>query len=400
MHTLKNLLLLTVLASLSLTLFSYSYVDLNLTLINNKAISLLISNLQNIAYYNRSLATFIYLILDIFLFSTFWMILIQIKKTKSNLKQIIMYLLPITLILCLAYPFLSSDIFNYMFDAKIILHYHLNPYTHRALDFPSDDWIRFMRWTHRYSPYGPGWLLLSLFPSILGFGKFIVTLFAFKIYFGIFHILNTLIIYRILTKAKSNEILLGVAFYAFNPLLLIEGVINGHNDVILATSLLAAAYFIVHKNIKLSATFIFLGFLIKYLPLITLPNLFLTSIKKIAFEKHIELNILALLIFTFIISTLPVSVPFISKGATQVQFQPWYLFWTVPYISLLGNKKLMIIAAFLCFGASLRYLPYLYYGDWTHFGTIIYMQTVTILPAVIVTLYFLFRKYLLLNKNV
>jgi hypothetical protein len=287
-----------------------------------------------------------------------------------------------------------------MFDAKIILHYHLNPYTHRALDFPSDDWIRFMRWTHRYSPYGPGWLLLSLFPSILGFGKFIVTLFAFKIYFGIFHILNTLIIYRILTKAKSNEILLGVAFYAFNPLLLIEGVINGHNDVILATSLLAAAYFIVHKNIKLSATFIFLGFLIKYLPLITLPNLFLTSIKKIAFEKHIELNILALLIFTFIISTLPVSVPFISKGATQVQFQPWYLFWTVPYISLLGNKKLMIIAAFLCFGASLRYLPYLYYGDWTHFGTIIYMQTVTILPAVIVTLYFLFRKYLLLNKNV
>lgn len=366
-----------------LVIFSYAHVDLNLTLSQNTTALLFIKNMQALGYYNRPLSTIIFILLIIFLFSFFIVNLILASKKNLTIKYIFTITVLLTAILVFAYPFLSSDIFNYMFDAKIILKYHLNPYTHKALDFPADDWIRFMRWTHRYSPYGPVWLLISIVPSLLGFGKFILTILAFKILVGIFHFANTIIIYRILKKIKSNEVLLGVAFYALNPLFLIEGVVNGHNDVILATSLLLTVYFIVYKKVNLSTFIMAIGFLIKYLPVLTLPGLLLLAIKKISIEKFIILNFIMLLLFTIIVSTFPLTVPFISKGSTQVQFQPWYLFWAIPYISLLGNKKLMLISITLCFGANLRYLPFLYYGEWSQPGTIMFMKIITFIPTII-----------------
>jgi len=67
--------------------------------------------------------------------------------------------------LLFSYPFLSHDLFNYLFDAKIVTFYHQNPYILKALDFPSDPWLRFMHWTHRTYPYGPSFLFLTLVPS-------------------------------------------------------------------------------------------------------------------------------------------------------------------------------------------------------------------------------------------
>lgn len=379
----KILIFFGVLAYFLLTVISYSYVDLNLTLSQNTTALLFIKNMQALGYYNRPLSTIIFILLIIFLFSFFIFNLVLASKNKLTIKYIFTITVLLTAILVFAYPFLSSDIFNYMFDAKILLHYHLSPYTHKALDFPSDDWIRFMRWTHRYSPYGPAWLLLSIFPALLGFGKFILTLLAFKILAAIFHILNTIIIYRILKKIKSHEVLLGVAFYALNPLFLIEGVVNGHNDVILATSLLLTVYFVVYKKVNLSTFIMAIGFLIKYLPVLTLPGLLLIALRKISIEKFIILNFIMLLLFTIFVSTFPLTMPFIPKGSTQVQFQPWYLFWTIPIVALTGNKRLVFISIAICFGAMLRYVPYLYNGDWSQHGTIEFMKVITFLPAII-----------------
>lgn len=379
----KILISFGILAYFLLTVFSYAYVDLNLTLNQNRLALSFISSLQSLGYYNRPLSTIVFILLIIFLFSFFIVNLFLASRNKLTIKYIFTITVLLTVISVFAYPFLSSDVFNYMFDAKILLHYHLSPYTHKALDFPSDDWIRFMRWTHRYSPYGPAWLLLSIFPALLGFGKFILSLLAFKVLAGIFHILNTIIIYRILTKIKSNEILLGVTFYALNPLLLIEGVSNGHNDVVLATSILLTVYFVVYKKVTLSTFIMAIGFLIKYLPVLTLPGLLLIALKKVSIEKFIILNFIMLLLFTIIVSTFPLTVPFISKGSTQVQFQPWYLFWTIPIVALTGNKRLVLISIAICFGAMFRYIPYLYNGDWSHTGTIQFMEVVTFIPAII-----------------
>ncbi len=392
----KILLSLNLLIYGFLTIFSYAYVDLNLTLSQNPLVLKFVGTMQQLGYYHRPQATTVYLIFILAVFSFFIVNLRLFHQSKIGLKYLTIATIASTVILILAYPFLSSDLFNYLFDAKIILKYHLSPYAHKPLDFPQDDWLRFMRWVHRYSPYGPLWLMLSLIPSALGLGKFITSFFTFKIFIASFHLINTFLIYKFLQKIQSKQLLFGTAFYALNPLFLIEGVANAHNDVVLATFLIAAIFFQVSKNNVKSYAALFLGALIKYIPVLNLPWLifYALSKKNQDIQKVIILSFATMTLFTYVFSSFQITVPFVAKGATQVQFQPWYLFWTIPYISLLPKPDIVAIAIAVAIGASLRYLPYLYLGDWSHPGTIPFMQMVTILPAVcVIFLIFLKRSF-------
>ena len=383
-----------------LTIFSYAYTDLNLTLSQNPLVLQFISNMQQMGYFNRPQSSLIYILFIVFAFTLFLCNLGLFLKNKIGLTYLKYSSISNVIILIFAYPFLSSDLFNYIFDAKILITYHLNPYTHEALDFPNDDWIRFMRWTHRYSPYGPLWIVLSCVPAILGFGKFILNFLMFKIFIAIFHLVNTLLIYKILKKTDPKILLFGTAFYTLNPLFLIEGVVNAHNDVLIATFLIFSVYFLIHKKNLHSLSMLVLGFFIKYIPILNLPwLLFIFFSKEKNYKRHIYLCLITLGIFTYVFSTFGPDIPFISKGSTQVQFQPWYLFWTLPFIALIPSMWLIAAAISLSFGATLRYLPNLFYGDWSHIGTIQFMTTVTIIPLVFVLFIAAIVKTLRLGKS-
>lgn len=388
----KLLICANVLLYGALTIFSYAYVDLNLTISQNPLVLKFVAVMQQLGYYKRPEATAIYLFWVICAFLFFVYNLHLFKKSKVGLAYLKASVFINTLILIFAYPFLSSDLFNYLFDAKIILTYHVSPYTHKPLDFPSDDWLRFMRWVHRYSPYGPLWLGFSVIPAALGFGKFILNLIMFKITIALFHLINATIIYKFLKKTNTQQALLGTSFYALNPLFLIEGVANSHNDIVLATFLLATVIFVANKQKLKAYTMLLLGILIKYIPVLLLPWVLAASLGKIDTKKTILLTIASMAIFTFLYSSVKITVPFVSAGSTQVQFQPWYLFWTLPLIAMLPIPGLIAVAIVISAGASLRYLPFLYYGDWSHMGTTSFMQLVTVIPLVLAALLVFFRK--------
>ncbi|OGE12851.1 hypothetical protein A3G14_00920 [Candidatus Curtissbacteria bacterium RIFCSPLOWO2_12_FULL_38_9] len=400
MSRLERILLLTgVILYGLLVVLSYSYVDLNLTLSQNHTVVNFISSMQQLGYYHRPVATLIFVMLIIFTFSIFILNLYLIYKRKIRLKYLVFSTILNTLILIFAYPFLSHDLFNYMFDAKIILNYHANPYTHRPLDFPNDEWLRFMHWVHRYSPYGPLWLGGSLLPASLGFGKFLLNLLTFKVFIGIFHLINSYLIFKILGKIKPDYQLFGTAFYALNPTLLIEGVVNAHNDVVLASFILASIYFLAFNKKILSYAAIISGSLIKYIPILIVGWLFRESTTdKKNIERYIKWSLATMIVFTYLFSSFKISVPFVSAGATQVQFQAWYLFWTIPIIALIPGKNLLILGTAICFGASLRYLPFLYYGDWSHADTIQFMQIVLFLPLTLIAFSVLINKLSFFRK--
>lgn len=379
-----------------LAIYSYSFVDLNLTISQNQTILSFINEMQILGYYNRQLSTLIYILFILTAFSFFILNLFLINKNKLTAKFVFLSTFINFLILILSYPFLSSDIFNYMFDAKIIVNYHLNPYTSKALDFPNDEWIRFMRWVHRYSPYGPLWLGFSTLPYILGFGKFVVTLLFFKIFIGIFHLINAILIYKISQIINKDKAVFITALYALNPLLLIEAASNAHNDVVLATTIILSIYFLTINKSKLSYLSIFVGVLIKYIPLLNLPWLVLASLlkKEINLKKIVYFNLITMSIFTILFSNFRISAPFISSGATQVQFQPWYLFWTLPLAALTGNFILVAISITLSLGALFRYIPFIYFGDWSQPYTIEFMKAVTLAPVILTCFYFLIKNNL------
>lgn len=376
----KKLLTINALIYVFFLCFSYSYVDLNLTLSKSPFILSTINIFQRLGYYNRPAATLIYIFLLVTAFSFYLVNINLFAKAKVGIKYLATTTIVNTSILFFAYPFLSYDVFNYIFDAKILLYYHLSPYTHKALDFPADDWIRFMRWTHRYSPYGPLWLAYSLIPAVLGMGKFILNLLFFKLFIGSFHLINSFLIYKTSQSKKSENPLLPTAFYALNPVFLIEGIANSHNDIVFAVFILSSLYFLGKSKKGHAIIAIIFGALLKYISILNFPWIIIGFFYKLSQKSAVLLNLFTLTVFTIVFSTIKISVPFISSGATQVQFQPWYLFWTIPLVALTGNKRLMLLSIGICFGAMLRYVPYLYNGDWTHSGTIIFMQVVTIAP--------------------
>ena len=207
------------LTSLILVVYSYSQIDLNLTLSSNILYQHFQQILINIGYYNRPFSALIYVVIIFVFFINYGLFSLKWKKILFwDLKTIILFS---SVILLFSYPAFSHDFFNYMFDARIVTKYFANPYVHSALDYPSDLWIRFMHWTHRTYPYGPIWLAATLIPSFLGMGKFVLTLFYFKLMFTFLHLGNIVFISKIVGKINYRYQNLAIILYALNPLVLV-----------------------------------------------------------------------------------------------------------------------------------------------------------------------------------
>jgi len=309
------------------SIYSYSIVDLNLTLFNHKIWDNFRTFIIQIGYFNRGLSTTIFLSGIIILYFLY----LLVKKIKPNPIKLALIIGGVSLI---AYPFLSHDFFNYMFDAKILTFYGRNPYLFRALDFPADGWIRFMHWTHRVYPYGPTFLPITLVPSFLSMGKFIFSLFFFKATFVFFYFLAV----WVTNKIDKNKALI----IATHPLIIIEGLITPHNDLIAMSLGLFGIYLLFNKSNWSRVSFVVSG-LIKYSTLSTI----------ILSRKNNLLNILA-----FIGILVPLFyLTFYSE------IQPWYFLTLFIFVPIFFNiiKKIEFFLAGLLFS----YYPYIMFGNWS-----------------------------------
>jgi len=315
--------------------------------------------LTALGYFNRPASTFVFLVIILLLFTLYFLVLnlVRLKKlTIANVKSLIIISV---VILFFSYPAFSHDLFNYMFDARIMTKYHLNPYTYKALDFPADLWVRFMHWTHRIYPYGPIWLAITLPFSFLGLGKFVITLVNFKLMFALFHLGNIHIISKILEKISPKRVLYGVAFYAFNPLILIESLVSPHNEVVMLFLLLLSIYMIfVKKNLIAGIIFLVASAGVKFVTIVLLP-LFLMSkwFKNLSKVNH-TLNIVLILLIASIILEIYYREPY-----------PWYFILLLGVAALQNDTKINILLTGVSIGTLLRYVPYLYQGSYTTWVT-------------------------------
>src|SRR3989344_7264882 len=138
-----------VLTIIFLFLYSFTQVDLNLTLSQFSLWQITQKFFQQIGYFNRPLSTTFYILIIFLLFGFYFFFLSLASKNKIRKNKIWFLTIVSTIILSFSYNAFSYDLFNYMFDAKIITHYGQNPYLHKALDFSTDPMLNFMRWTHR-----------------------------------------------------------------------------------------------------------------------------------------------------------------------------------------------------------------------------------------------------------
>ena len=330
------------------SLYSYTQRDLNLTIFNTPFLQQIQNSLIELGYYQRPMATLLFLILSLLLIGLYCKIVLgKLMLNKSQLIVTVGLLVGLGL---LAYPMFSHDIFNYLFNAKMVLVYGSNPHIQTALDFAWDPWIRFMHNVHTAAPYGYGWTATSLLPVWLGLPRFTISLFLMKAWIVGFYLLEAFLFYKLSLKLFPKKALFRTAVMVLNPLLLVETVIVGHNDsVMMALTLLSLLilYSDSLPNIK-RYPLVLLAWLasvsIKYATVVLIPFYFLR--RKIDIFTWGGLVLLAVLL---------------SRSG---QLHSWYLHWGIVLLLLSKKWWAVALALLLSIGGLLRYAPFIYYGNW------------------------------------
>lgn len=341
-----------------LLFYSYTQVDLGLVLSHYYFFYNIQRSFQNIGYFNRPLSTFIYVFIIIMLFLCYFVTLFLIKKKKLDRKTLWRFILLISVILLFSYAAFSYDIFNYIFDARIFTHYGQNPYQHKALDFPNDPMLSFMHWTHRTYPYGPIWLGVTIPLSYIGMSYFVLTFFLFKLlavgsFLGAVYYLE-----KILKKISPQHALFNMAFFALNPLIIIECLVSAHNDIVMMFLAIMSLYLLIQKKYIWSFLILVLSIGVKFATAFVVPIfLAIATIQVIKGRVPWKASLLTAIGCMFL--------AVVAASQQSGNFQPWYILFVFPFISLIAYDPVVFLpTVIVSLGALGVYIPFLYSGNW------------------------------------
>ena len=198
----------------------------------------------------------------------------------SKLRFVLLAGVFFALILMFSYPQTAIDLLVYAIRTRGWVLYGLSPFTVSPNTFPSTDpWLSLAgEWADATSPYGPIWEWISLSAYHMGGGDYLYHLYALKIISILAYLGNAWLVYRILCRVRPKWAVLGVAFFAWNPLVLFESVQNAHNDIIMIFFFMIAVWAYVHwveqPKFLFGLVFIFafaLSILIKFVTILVLP---------------------------------------------------------------------------------------------------------------------------------
>jgi len=363
---------------LGLFLYSYTQVDLSLTLSRVSIFQTIEKNFQYIGYFNRPLSLYFYLGILFFLFLFYLLILFQAFRQKLSRRNIWYLIIATSVILTFSYNAFSYDIFNYIFDAKIFTHYNLNPYLYKALDFPKDPMLSFMHWTHRTYPYGPVWLAITVPFSFIGMNYFLPTFFLFKIMATSFFLASVYLIGKIIEKTQPENYAFNIAFFALNPLVLTEVLVSAHNDIAMIFLAILGIYFFVQKKWFFSIVAIVLSYLIKQVTVVLLFPVFFNLAAFFIKRKNLSFDLF-----------MKISLAVLTAGfiyvLTKMEVQPWYFLWIFSFLPLIKlNRWWVFSASGICLGLLLRYAPFIYFGEWSGISIPIRNYTSIITPLIFI----------------
>lgn len=342
---------------ISLFFYSFTQVDLSLTLSRLSIYQTMEKYFQHIGYFQRPLSAGIYIVILLLLFAFYFLFMNAVNKKLISKKKVWGIIILTTIILTFSYNAFSYDLFNYIFDAKILTFYHQNPYLHKALDYPGEPMLSFMHWTQRTYPYGPTWLGLTVPISYLGFNVFLPTFFMFKILLSACFLGTVYFIGKILRKISAKDELLGIALFSLNPLVIIESLVSSHNDIAMLFFAVIAFYFFLSNKYLRVFILLIVSIGVKFATGFMLPVLVIALIFK-KFKKNITWEAIVIFICVFMSSA-------VVAASVRTNFQPWYLLYVLPFASLLPKKYFVFIPSIvLSFSSLLIYIPFLYLGNW------------------------------------
>ena len=196
-----------------------------------------------------SLADFLLAILGAFgLYLIAWWILARHPRDRRLLLVVVAFAILFGVTLLAMYPISATDIFEYVFHSRILVHYGQKPLAVPPMAFRGDPFLKTVNWARHPSPYGPLWVLLTVPGSLVAGDDLILNLVLMKGLSVLFFAGCVLMIAAILRHKNREQQVVGTLLFAWNPLVLFEAPGNGHNGIIMMLFALMAVYFLVRRQ--------------------------------------------------------------------------------------------------------------------------------------------------------
>ncbi len=291
-------------------------------------------------------------------------------REKITGKMLVIVVALFLLPLLFAYNALSHDIFNYMFNAKMVVEFGADPHVKTALDFAYDPWTRFMHNTHTPAPYGYGWTAISVVPFTLGMGKFLPSFLLFKMW-SVLGMLVTAggIVWWLRKTGQTERVWLVLLVFA-NPLLLFELTMSGHNDGwMLAPAVWMLALLqtktpkMIWVRVMVAILLLLFSASIKFATVVLIP-IALWCIVGERWQRRLTPALLA-----FAASAL-LFLPLMTSRSQY--FHPWYLSWSLVWLPMVKMRVWWLWLMALSVSATFRYLPWIHAGGFE--GNVLFQQ--------------------------
>jgi hypothetical protein len=169
------------------------------------------------------------------------------------------------------YPVGALDVFDNIFYGRMAAFHGANPLLTAPDAFPTDPLYPYVAWTWWPIPYGPIWAAVDALLSRISNGELLTGLIAFKaLNIGLYATCTGLIA-AILGRMRPGYAAAGVILFAWNPLVLLEGLASVHNDLGLMALVLLAFYLHQRGRSLWGLTALLASILVKFVSLALTP---------------------------------------------------------------------------------------------------------------------------------
>lgn len=187
----------------------------------------------------------------------------------------------LTLPLLLVYPIGAGDVVDYVSHGEVLAFFGVNPLVVPPADVPGTTLVRYSAYRYVPSNYGPLWTLISgLVVRVLGNHSLLFNLLGFKVVAVAAYVMEAVLIYAILWQRDPDFAPAGLLLFAWNPLVLYECAVNGHNDGVMMAFALLGFFFWERDRPLLMVAALTLSFLVKIPTLLLLPLFLLAAARR------------------------------------------------------------------------------------------------------------------------
>ena len=179
-----------------------------------------------------------------FIIYGFFALIIRRQSSKQELRCSMLFIwLGVILAGCILLftpALISRDLFVYAGYGRSIVAHNVNPYFVSPAKFPLDPITPWDDWRNATAAYGPLWLVVCSMVSLVAGSSPTRYILLFRLFAFAVHLINALLVMAILrTMGRSSRtVTIGTLLYAWNPLVILESSLSGHNDVFMITFML------------------------------------------------------------------------------------------------------------------------------------------------------------------